>query len=191
MSDTNRNGCIQWEVTFPQCGDADKSTFHKSFPPAVYVICAKEEHVDGGFHLHMGLKLKKKISFKNMLKYIEEMFPNDYKRINVSAIQSWAKWNDYCAKENPPFIWGSLTRKVSPADKLKQLRKKYPEMWDMFGLTGTSEEEFLEAAKQTELNDERIRTEIQARESRNWRDDYRQRVAQREYEDECNRVILA
>jgi hypothetical protein len=112
MSTKNRNAIVQWEVTYPQSGDEDKLRFHERFPPSVYSICAKENHEVKGVHLHMGIKLKKGLSKKKMLDWLETMFPDDFQRIHVSPIKKWENWIDYCKKEDANcHIRGDLDKK--------------------------------------------------------------------------------
>lgn len=105
----NRNPIKQWEITYPQSGETIRETFYACFPPCTYSICAKEDHADGNPHIHLGLKLKKALSKKKLLKWIEEKFPESNQRIHISPIKSWDNWNDYCMKEDPHcFVTGSL-----------------------------------------------------------------------------------
>lgn len=118
MSQMNRHPIKQWEITFPQCGVIERETFVNSFPPTEYAICAQEEHADGGLHLHLGIKLLKPLTHSKLIKYLKEKFPDDWKRIHVSAIKNWDNWNDYCKKEDPNvFISGSLVKRVSATVK--------------------------------------------------------------------------
>lgn len=101
MSKGTRNPVRQWEITFPQVGDAStRETFHDSFPPSDYSICCCEKHADGGLHLHMGIVFKKGISKANLLDWIVCKFPSDHKRIHISGIRSMSRWQDYCKKED-------------------------------------------------------------------------------------------
>lgn len=111
----NRNPIKQWEITFPQStGVITKDKFHESFPPCKYSICCEEEHSDGGLHLHLGILLIKGISHSKLIKWLEKKWPNDWKRIHISAIRSWDHFNDYVKKEDPtPFVTGTLGKRVS------------------------------------------------------------------------------
>lgn len=100
---TNRNPIKQWECTFPQT-DMSREDYIASFPPLVGYICAREEHKDGGFHLHAGLKLKKAISFAKLKAWVVAKFPEEHKRIHISAIKNWSNWEEYCLKEDPACI---------------------------------------------------------------------------------------
>ena len=158
--DSNRNKCVQWEITFPHSGDICDSKFHEYFPPSVYSICAKEHHANGEPHLHLGLKLKKGISEKHIREYIMKKFPDDYKRINYSRIQNWTAWDDYCAKEVVPFIRGSRTKTKTPVEKMAKLLEKYPELWAALG--NRSAQEILAEADE----DERRRKELEVEQAR-------------------------
>lgn len=113
MSKGTKNPVRQWEITFPQVGDATtRETFHESFPPSEYSICCCEKHADGGLHLHLGIVFKKGISKANLLDWIVCKFPGDYKRIHLSGIRAMSKWQDYCKKEDPEvFERGSLQQR--------------------------------------------------------------------------------
>ncbi len=97
---TNRNRIRNWAITFPQT-DCERKDFVESFPPYEKVICCREEHNDGGFHLHLGISLKKSLSKVRMLKWIKARWPNDYKRIDVQATYNIGTWADYISKEDP------------------------------------------------------------------------------------------
>lgn len=107
----NRNPIKQWFVTFPQT-EVSKADFVSTFPPSDYYIIAQEEHKDGGLHLHLGIKLKKKLCKKKLIKWISEKWPNDCLRIHMEPIRKWEWVNDYCMKEDPNYIIaGSLSKK--------------------------------------------------------------------------------
>lgn len=101
MTSKNRNPIKQWSITFPQCGNLERKDFADTFPPRDACICAREEHEDGGFHLHLGLRLKKGITKQKLLAWIQHRWPNDYMRIDVQATRSIKQWNDYLGKEDP------------------------------------------------------------------------------------------
>lgn len=134
----NRNPIKQWEITFPQSGDTERETFYSAFPPCDYAITCKEEHEDGNPHLHLGIKLKKALSHKKMIKWLEARFPNDWKRIHISPIRSWENFNNYCMKEDPhTFIVGELTdnhakrRQRQMVDRQRELDAiEWKEEWD-------------------------------------------------------------
>lgn len=101
MASSNRNPIRQWSITFPQCGEVSKEDFIQSFPPAVAYTCAREPHADGGWHLHLGIKLKKGLNKSALLKWIATRWPDDYMRIDVQATRNIKDWNDYLQKEDP------------------------------------------------------------------------------------------
>ncbi len=98
---TNRNKVKSWSITFPQSGDVERKYFLESFPPCEEGICVREIHEDGGYHLHLGIKLKKGIKKTTMLNWIKARWPNDYKRIDVQATRSIKCWYEYLEKEDP------------------------------------------------------------------------------------------
>ncbi len=97
----NRHKIKTWSITFPQSGDMEREEFVDMFPPCASVICCQETHQDGGYHLHMGIKLVKGLTKKGLLYWIQEKFPDDYKRIDVQATRSLGKWRLYVMKEDP------------------------------------------------------------------------------------------
>ncbi len=102
---------MTWSITFPQSGSVSKEDFLKSFPPRIYAGICVEEHEDGKPHLHLGIKLIKGITKHKLLEWIENKFPDDYKRINIQATRSLVNWIDYIKKEDPDFIEvGTLVR---------------------------------------------------------------------------------
>lgn len=127
----NRNPIKQWEITFSQT-DLERQALIDALPPSSYSICAMEEHANGGFHLHCGVKLKHGISFKKLREYIIAKFPDDYHRIHMSAIRDWNDFIDYCKKEDPnPVINGTLAKRVSAVVKeaLELLENNDQESW--------------------------------------------------------------
>lgn len=101
---SNRHPVKKWSITFPQCGEVERKEFADSFPPFVCCVCARETHEDGGFHLHLGLELKKGLSKSKLLTWIKSKWPQDYKRIDVQATRSARDWEEYLSKEDPePF----------------------------------------------------------------------------------------
>lgn len=110
----NRHPVKKWSITFPQCGDLDRKEFAESFPPSEACACAREEHKEGGWHLHLGLELKKAISFANMLKWIKSKYPDDWKRIDLQATKSMISWEEYLSKEDPDVY---LKKRVGDREK--------------------------------------------------------------------------
>lgn len=110
---------IQWFITYPQCTDCKKNDFHLYFPPSTYVKTCQEEHEDGGQHLHMFIKLKKGLTKKQMSTWVQNKFPDAFKRIDYKPVRNLSATLDYIKKEDPvPFEMGQLTD------------KKYPKGWD-------------------------------------------------------------
>jgi len=114
MTSKNRNPIQKWAITFPQSGEMEKKKFIESFPENEAYVCGKEKHEDGGNHLHLGIKLKKGISFANMLKWIQKVFPNDWKRMDLKAVISWQNWSDYCKKDGDFIEFAEKKKKVFP-----------------------------------------------------------------------------
>ncbi len=96
----NRNRIKNWSITFPQT-DVERKAFADTFPPYEEAICCREEHDDGGFHLHLGIRLTKGITKTRLLKWIMKKYPDDYKRIDVQPTRSIRQWIDYISKEDP------------------------------------------------------------------------------------------
>lgn len=101
---TNRNPIKQWEITYPQSGDVGRTEFINSFPPCTSYICAREEHKDGGYHLHAGLKLTKGLSHAKLLNWVKTKWPDDWKRIHFTPVKNMGNWIAYCKKEDPEAI---------------------------------------------------------------------------------------
>ncbi len=126
----NRHRIKNYAITFPQT-DCERKVFVDSFPPYDEVICTREEHKDGGFHLHLGIKLKKglcKTGPNGMLNWISKKWPDDYKRIDVQGTRSIKQWTDYIAKEDPEAFRdvdaaGRAARDAKYMEKVKELSK--------------------------------------------------------------------
>lgn len=120
---TNRNPVKQWSITFPQCGaNLERKVFADTFPPRDACIVAREEHEDGGFHLHLGLKLKKGITKTKLLAWIQNRWPNDYMRIDVQATRSISQWNDYLGKEDPQVYEEKDEKVVVRKDTIEEMQ---------------------------------------------------------------------
>lgn len=105
-SKRNGNEIKQWFITFPQSNDVSKETFIKSLPPLSAYRISREDHEDGGFHLHASIKLKSKgLTKPKLLRWIERKWPNDYLRIHVKPTRSWKNAEDYSYKEDPDTIF--------------------------------------------------------------------------------------
>ncbi len=97
---TNRNRIKNWAITFPQT-DVEREAFVDTFPPHEEAICCREEHDDGGYHLHLGIRLTKGLTKTRLLKWVKAKWPDDYKRIDIQATRSINQWTDYICKEDP------------------------------------------------------------------------------------------
>lgn len=125
----NRHAIKTWSITFPRSGDVGREEFAGMFPPADEVICSREEHKDGGYHLHLAIRLKKGITKVKLLRWISVKFPEDYKRIDVQATRSMRCWEDYITKEDSEayrFIDESVKSKIRKKieEKIEALRPK-------------------------------------------------------------------
>lgn len=99
---TNRNPVKQLFITFPH-STCDKIEFRDKllrFEPDYYKLC-EEKHQDGTPHLHAVIRFKNKYSQSHVLKYFKQIFPDDYKRIDVKPVRSIKKAIDYLSKEDP------------------------------------------------------------------------------------------
>lgn len=105
---TNRNAVKLLFITFPQT-DVSKIEFRDkilAFKPDFYHI-VQETHENGGFHLHAAIRLTKPMTKKHILSQFKEMYPNDYKRIDVQPTRSIKHSLQYLSKEdNNPLTTG-------------------------------------------------------------------------------------
>lgn len=98
---TNRNPVKQLFITFPK-SNVDKVEFRDAllrFEPSYYKVC-EEKHKDGTPHLHAVVKFKNKYSKAYVLKYFKEIYPTDYKRIDVKPVRSIKNAIAYLSKED-------------------------------------------------------------------------------------------
>lgn len=98
----NRNPVKQLFITFPH-SVCDKNTFRDNllrFEPEYYKI-AEEKHKTGEPHLHAVIKFKNKYSKSIVLKHFKQLYPDDYKRIDIQAVRSIKKSIEYLSKEDP------------------------------------------------------------------------------------------
>lgn len=94
----NRNPIKNFFITFPQT-EEDKEVFARKFD-YTFASCAQETHEDGNHHLHLLVALKVKITKSKLLLKIQELYPNDYKRIDVQATRVMANVLTYIKKED-------------------------------------------------------------------------------------------
>lgn len=119
----NRHPVKKWSITYPQSGDMERSVFANSFPPCVGCICVQEEHKDGGYHLHLGIELKKGLPKRKLLEWIKIKYPEDYKRIDVQSTRSAKDWEEYLMKEDAePFV---IENMVATAKRQEGIYKRY------------------------------------------------------------------
>lgn len=97
----NRNPVKQLFITFPH-STVDKQTFRDTllrFDPDYYKVC-EEKHKDGTPHLHAVVRFKNKYSKTFILNYYKELYPDDYKRIDIKPIRSIKNAINYLSKED-------------------------------------------------------------------------------------------
>lgn len=98
----NRNPVKQFFITFPK-SNVDKQSFRDvllRFDPDYYKLC-EEKHKDGTPHLHAIIRTKNKYSKAFVLKYLKEIYPDDYKRIDIETVRSIKNALQYLSKEDP------------------------------------------------------------------------------------------
>lgn len=117
---SNRNPVKQLFITFPK-SNVDKQTFRDAllrFEPSYYKVC-EEKHKDGTPHLHAVVKFKNKYSKAYVLKHFKELYPDDYKRIDVKPVRSIKNSIAYLSKEDPePLESGEFVDGRNPQDNL-------------------------------------------------------------------------
>lgn len=113
----NRNPVKQLFITYPK-SVCDKHTFRDhllKFEPDYYKI-VEEHHKDGTPHLHAVIRFKNKYSKAYILKYFKEVYPDDYKRIDVAPVRSIKNALKYLSKEDTqPLTSGEYTENRNPA----------------------------------------------------------------------------
>jgi len=133
---TNRNPVKQLFITFPH-STVDKVVFRDQllrFEPSYYKI-AEEKHKDGTPHLHAVVKFKNKYSKAYVLKYFKELYPEDYKRIDVCPVRSITKSVEYLSKEDlSPLESGEYDEKRGKSTKV--LNEMSREIFAMYQCTG-------------------------------------------------------
>lgn len=109
-----------WFLTFPQSGERDTEWIFNLFPKGDYhykeVAGVMEQHDDGNPHLHFAMNLKRPLTKVQLLKKIEHIEPNDWKRIHVESGRLGVKsvYEGYLSKEGTPFYLDYNVRKVKP-----------------------------------------------------------------------------
>lgn len=113
---TNRNPVKQVFITFPK-SNIDKVTmrdFLLQFNPEYYKV-VEEEHKDGTPHLHAVVKFKNKYSCSNIIKKFSDVYPADYKRLDVHPTRSIKNAIQYLSKEDPsPLESGTFVDNRNP-----------------------------------------------------------------------------
>lgn len=129
----NRNPVKQLFITFPK-STVDKNTFRDAllrFEPSYYKIC-EEKHKDGTPHLHAVIKFKNRYSKAYVLKFFKQLYPNDYKRIDVEPVRSIKKAIEYLSKEDPTPLESGVFHEsrgaLTKEEKIFKIYLKYKEM---------------------------------------------------------------
>jgi len=144
----NRNPIKQLFITFPQTEET-REQFLENCPPSTYSLVCQEEHsLNGGFHLHCVLKLKKGLSFSKLVKWFKEKYPDDWKRIKIECVRSLDNSIDYCKKEDPNCL---TTGKLD-------VRKRKP-VWTIFDMNEQKFNECIREVKEMRERDIRIERE--------------------------------
>jgi len=87
----HRDGVKKYFITFPKSNVTKQSfadKFSTKFLEQKY-ICVEEQHKDGTPHLHLAIELKEGYPKLRLLDYFREVYPNDYKRIDIQSMRSW------------------------------------------------------------------------------------------------------
>lgn len=126
----NRNKVLKWFITFPHSREYTPKSFLLSlFTLACVVSVAgcRETHDDGVTpHLHLNIHLKKNygLTKTQLLKKIENKFPDDFKRIDVRTTRESPKKakEGYLSKEDADvYYW---TDEVHNQEKKKEKWKR-------------------------------------------------------------------
>lgn len=121
----NRHKIGQFFITLPRWKDVDDlHEIYKMLPPTNWCYIVKEFHDDvdpdksrnSNIHYHMSVILRNKISKKKLLAWFENIFPNDYKRIDIEATKNFEATLLYMQKESK-ICFESGTRPVALAKK--------------------------------------------------------------------------
>lgn len=97
----NRNPVTRFFITFPQWKNSSKLKLiseHKTLNIDKYLIC-KELHTDKNEHYHLIFILNKGMTWKKMVKWYEERYPDDFKRIKVETVKSLPASVKYVKKD--------------------------------------------------------------------------------------------
>lgn len=100
---TNRNKIKQWFLTYPQWKNESKLDVRdkllSSYNIDYYKVC-KETHEDGNPHFHAVIRLRVPMSKSQIIKKFKDIYPNDYKRIDVKPVRSIKHSLQYLSKED-------------------------------------------------------------------------------------------
>lgn len=123
---TNRNPVKQLFLTFPH-STCDKQQFRDDllrFEPDYYKVC-EEKHKDGTPHLHAIVRFKSKYSKAFVLRHFKELYPNDYKRIDIKPVRSIKNAIQYLSKEDPAPLESGAFKDGRGSTKRRNMRKIY------------------------------------------------------------------
>ncbi len=115
----NRNKIKQWFITYPQWLKQSKIDVRdiliSSYSIDYYKIC-KETHEDGNPHFHAVIRLRESMSKSQIIKRSKDIYPNDYKRIDVKPVRSIKHSLQYLSKEDtsPLESAGGFVSKRNP-----------------------------------------------------------------------------
>lgn len=123
---TNRNPIKQVFITLPH-SHIDKSTlrdFLLQFSPEYYKVC-EEKHKDGTPHLHAVVKFVNKYSCAHIIKQFKNVYPDDYKRLDVKPVRSIKRSIEYLSKEDSePLTNGEFVESRNPTRNALYLQKE-------------------------------------------------------------------
>jgi len=120
---TNRNKIKQWFFTYPQWINETKLDVRdkilSSYNIDYYKIC-KETHQDGNPHFHAVIRMRESISKSQIIKKFKDIYPNDYKRIDVKPVRSIKHSLQYLSKEDttPLESAGGFVSKRNPRNSI-------------------------------------------------------------------------
>lgn len=116
----NRCKKYNYIITWPQTtGKMTYNQVYHWFNKACddFIVC-KENHKDGGEHIHCAARFNKKISKQVLLKLVQNTFPEN-KNVNIQVAKCFHCCWKYCKKDG--FF---LEKGVMPECRRKNLKKK-------------------------------------------------------------------
>lgn len=119
----NRNPIHQWFITWTRWYPTELVEFEKRLPPTKWGFVVEEEHDEPDkdtdrnsmVHYHASIYLTHKITFSKLIKYIQDEWPEDYKRIDIESTGDLYE-TTYLEKEShKTYEWG--LRPTKPVKK--------------------------------------------------------------------------